>query len=138
MTAKSDPRVAGELELWVVVGAISGFLAVALGAIGAHLLEGRLSSGMYQVYQTAARYQMAHSLALLLVAALGDRLQWQPVVKWSARLFTAGILLFSGSLYLLAVTGVVWLGAITPFGGLCFLGGWLLLFLAAIRNRRSS
>ncbi len=137
MTSKSDPPVVGELEIWVAVGAISGFLAVVLGAIGAHLLESRMSAALYQVYQTAARYQMAHSLALLLVAILGGPLQWQPAVRWSGRLFTAGILLFSGSLYLLAVTGVTWLGAITPFGGLCFLGGWMLLFMAAIRNRRT-
>jgi len=112
------------------LGCVFGFLAVAAGAFGAHALRARLGAEMLAVWETAARYQMYHALALLAVAMAAAR--W-PGGGWSTAgwLFTAGIAVFCGSLYLLAFTGTRWLGAITPLGGLCFLAGWIALALAA-------
>jgi uncharacterized membrane protein YgdD (TMEM256/DUF423 family) len=83
------------------------------------------------IYQTGVQYQMAHALGLLLVSALADRVRFASVIGW---LFVFGVLIFSGSLYLLAITGKTWLGAITPLGGLCFLAGWALLAFGAYRS----
>jgi uncharacterized membrane protein YgdD (TMEM256/DUF423 family) len=111
------------------LGCLFGFLAVAAGAFGAHALRARLGTEMLAVWETAARYQMYHALALLAVAMAASR--W-PAGGWAPAgwLFTAGIAIFCGSLYLLALTGTRWLGAITPLGGLCFLAGWVALALA--------
>lgn len=107
-----------------------GFVGVGLGAFGAHGLRGRLSPEMLAVFETGVRYQMYHALALLATAALMTRADGRAVVVagWS---FTAGILIFSGSLYALALTGVTILGAVTPIGGVAFLIGWLALAVAA-------
>lgn len=112
------------------LGCVFGFLAVAAGAFGAHALRARMSAEMLAVWETAARYQMYHALALLAVAMSAAR---SPAGAWTAAgwLFTAGIAIFCGSLYLLAFTGTRWLGAITPLGGLCFLAGWVALALGA-------
>jgi uncharacterized membrane protein YgdD (TMEM256/DUF423 family) len=117
---------------YTAIGAGLAFLAVALGAFGAHALKDRLSSYSMGVYQTGVQYHLAHALALLLVAALADRLN-PALVRWSGNLMAAGIFIFSGSLYLLALTGMRWLGAITPLGGVCFLAAWALLCAAALR-----
>ena len=111
------------------LGCVFGFVAVAAGAFGAHALRARLSADLLAVFETAARYQMVHALALLAVALLAAR---APSVAASLAgwLFTAGIVLFSGSLYALALTGIRVLGAVTPFGGVCFLAGWIALALA--------
>jgi uncharacterized membrane protein YgdD (TMEM256/DUF423 family) len=115
---------------FLLVGAVAAFLAVALGAFGAHALRARLSPEMLVVFETGVRYQMYHALALLLVAAVLGRLGgW--LFALAGWMFTAGIVLFSGSLYLLALTGVTRLGMITPIGGLAFLIGWACLALAA-------
>ncbi|HVZ21520.1 MAG TPA: DUF423 domain-containing protein [Vicinamibacterales bacterium] len=115
---------------FLLIGALAGFLAVALGAFGAHALRSRLSADMLEVFETGVRYQMYHALALLVVAATIPHLGgW--LVRTAGWLFTAGIVLFSGSLYLLAFTGVTVLGAITPLGGLAFLAGWACLAIAA-------
>ena len=113
-----------------VLGCTMAFLAVAAGAFGAHALRARLDAPALAVWETAARYHMYHALALLAVALAAGR--W-PGGGWAAPgwLFTAGIVVFCGSLYLLAFTGIRWLGAITPIGGLCFLAGWVALALAA-------
>src|SRR5690242_914201 len=104
------------------IAALAGFLAVALGAFGAHGLKAILeANGQAPTWQTAAHYHLAHAIVLLLLATRPH------VTRWPFVLFTAGILVFSGSLYLLAVTNVHWLGAITPIGGLCLLAGWLTL-----------
>jgi uncharacterized membrane protein YgdD (TMEM256/DUF423 family) len=109
-----------------------GFLGVAFGAFGAHALRNRLSPEMLTVFETGVRYQMYHSFAILIVAAamghFGDA-RLLPLAGW---LFTAGIVFFSGSLYLLALTDVRTLGAITPIGGLLFLAGWACLALFAL------
>lgn len=115
---------------FLLIGALGGFIAVALGAFGAHALRGRLSAEMLSVFETGVRYQMYHVLALLLVAAIIPRVGGWLVVS-AGWLFVAGMVLFSGSLYLLAFTGVTMLGAITPLGGLAFLLGWAALAIAA-------
>lgn len=112
------------------LAACSGFVAVALGAFGAHGLRGRLAPALFDVYQTAVQYQFYHSLAWLLVAVLGLSAP-SARLRFSGICFGAGILLFSGSLYVLALSGIHWLGAVTPLGGVGFLLGWLLLAAAA-------
>lgn len=111
---------------FLVSGAIFGFLSVAFGAFGAHALKTLLSPYSLDVFQKAVHYQGSHALALLLTGLL---LQQHPLpsLRWAGGFFIAGILLFSGSLYLLAMTDIRILGAITPVGGLSFLTGWLFL-----------
>jgi len=123
-------------RLFIVVGALSGFLAVAAGAFGAHALRARLTADMLDVFQTGAQYQMYHALALLAVGILLGRfsVDGSAWLVWSGWLFIAGTVLFSGSLYALSLTGVTWLGAITPLGGLGFLAGWLLLAIGILRS----
>ncbi|MBV9546419.1 MAG: DUF423 domain-containing protein [Chloroflexi bacterium] len=122
-------------RLFISLGAVSGFLAVAAGAFGAHALRDRLSADMLQVFQTGATYQMYHALALVAVGILLARysIDGSPWLTASGWLFVAGSLLFSGSLYALSLSGTTWLGAITPLGGLAFLAGWLALAIAIWR-----
>jgi uncharacterized membrane protein YgdD (TMEM256/DUF423 family) len=120
-------------RMFTVCGALSAFVAVAAGAFGAHALKARLGTDLLAVFETAARYQMYHALALLAVAGAMSR--WAtPQLRAAGWLFLAGTILFSGSLYLLALTGARGLGAVTPFGGLCFLAGWLLLAVGVCRG----
>jgi uncharacterized membrane protein YgdD (TMEM256/DUF423 family) len=117
-------------RLFFILGSVSGLMSVAAGAFGAHALRARLPADLLAVFETGARYQMYHALALLAVGWAAGR--WAgPLVAWAGWLFVAGTLLFSGSLYALALSGARWLGAITPLGGVCFLGGWLCLAIAA-------
>jgi uncharacterized membrane protein YgdD (TMEM256/DUF423 family) len=117
---------------FLFIGALAGFLGVAFGAFGAHGLRNRLSPEMLAVFETAVRYQMYHALALLLTAALAARSDgW--LVSMAGWAFTAGLLLFSGSLYVLALTGITMFGAITPIGGLAFLIGGGCLLVVGIR-----
>lgn len=118
-------------KTFLLLGAVAAFLAVTLGAFGAHGLRARLSPEMMAVFQTGVQYHMYHALALILVSATMGRISgW--LVHTAGWCFTAGIVLFSGSLYLLATTGMTTLGAITPIGGLLFLIGWACLAFAAI------
>ena len=117
---------------FLFVGALSGFLGVVLGAFGAHALQRQLDEAALRTFETGVRYQLFHALALLAVGLLA-RQSATPLLEWSGWLFVAGSLVFSGTLYLLAVTGVSWLGAITPLGGVAFLGGWVLLAVSALR-----
>ena len=116
-----------------VLGCLSGLLAVAAGAFGAHALRARLAPDLLAVFETGARYQMYHALALLAAAWAAERWASGAAVAagWA---FVAGILVFSGSLYLLALTGTRWLGAVTPLGGAALLAGWALLAWAAWRG----
>ena len=113
------------------MGAGLGFLAVAAGAFGAHGLRSRLSPADLAIFETAARYQMYHALAMVLVGSLSSRLL-SPLLHSSGWLFLSGVVIFSGSLYLLCLTGTRWLGAITPIGGLLLLCGWACLLIAAL------
>jgi uncharacterized membrane protein YgdD (TMEM256/DUF423 family) len=110
------------------VGAISAGLAVAAGAFGAHGLKKVIDAAALEVWKTGVQYHLAHALAMLLVAALAGQVANPERI---GKLFLAGQLIFAGSLYLLAVTGIKWLGAITPLGGVCFLVGWGYLALSA-------
>lgn len=116
-------------RLFITLGAVSGFIAVAAGAFGAHALRDRLTTSNLDTFQTGAQYEMYHALALVGVGILLGRFSvdgssWLTAAGW---LFLAGTVLFSGSLYLLAITDVRWLGAITPLGGVAFLLGWAAL-----------
>ena len=115
------------------LGSVLALLAVAAGAFGAHALRGRLTLEALDSFEVGARYQMYHALALLAVAWAGTR--WPGgAVTAAGWLFLAGTVLFSGSLYLLALADARWLGAVTPLGGLCFLAGWLSLAAGAWRG----
>ena len=118
---------------FTVIGAVSACLAVGAGAFGAHLLRGRLSADLLAVFETGARYQMYHALGLLAVAIACSR--WPtPLVRTAGWLFALGTVLFSGSLYALALTGTRGFGAVTPLGGFCFLAGWLALAIGVWRG----
>jgi len=119
--------------VFFVLGALSAALAVGAGAFGAHSLRGRLAQDLLDVFETAVRYQFYHAIGLL--AATYAATNWPGGLAAAAGwLFAAGTILFSGSLYLLSLTGARWLGAVTPFGGVAFLVGWLLLAWAAWRG----
>lgn len=118
---------------WLATGAVLGGLAVAAGAFGAHALEGKLSAHYMGVFETAVQYQMFHALALLAVALIGlvrPDASWLVPAAWA---FVVGIVLFSGSLYALVLSGTRILGAITPIGGVAFLVGWFCLVMAGLR-----
>jgi len=123
------------MRLPLVAGALFALLAVMAGAFGAHGLRNLVSERGLEVFQTAVTYQMYHALALLLVAALSAvALLPQSLLAFASGFFVAGILLFSGSLYVLALTDVHWLGPVTPVGGACFMVGWILLVIAGLRR----
>lgn len=114
------------------MGSILAFLSVAFGAFGAHALKGVITADMLAVYQTGVQYHMFHALGLIAAGSLAGRLGKKAVTAgW---LLFAGVVLFSGSLYLLALTSIGWLGAITPLGGVSFLAGWMVLAVAAYKS----
>ena len=116
-----------------MLGALAGVTAVAIGAFAAHGLKGKLPADLFDVFEVGARYHMYHALALLGTAWAATR--WPgAATTWAGWLFVAGIVLFSGSLYTLAVTGIRPLGAITPLGGVCFIAGWVALGWAALSH----
>ncbi len=121
------------MRLWLILGAASAFLSVAAGAFGAHALRARLAPDLLTIFETGARYHMYHSLGLIAIGLL-SQFRPSPLLNGAGWAMSAGILLFSGSLYVLALSGVRALGAITPFGGLGFLAGWLLFAIAAWRQ----
>jgi uncharacterized membrane protein YgdD (TMEM256/DUF423 family) len=118
-------------KLFLSLGALARLLAVALGAFGAHALRGRLDDYARGVFETAVQYHFYHALALVLVGVLLLSQPATALLKSSGWLFLIGIAVFSGSLYLLAITGIKWLGAVTPLGGLAFIAGWGCLAAAA-------
>lgn len=117
----------------MMLGAISAAISVAAGAFGAHALREKVEPRLLEVFETAARYQMYHALALFAVAWAASRAPGS-LVSASGWLFVAGTVLFSGSLYAMTFTGIRGLGAITPLGGVCFLAGWICLLVAAARS----
>jgi uncharacterized membrane protein YgdD (TMEM256/DUF423 family) len=120
-------------RVFFAIGTVSAFIGVAAGAFGAHGLKSRLGADMLAVFEVGARYQMYHAFALFAVAWACTR--WPGTAATAAGwCFVAGTLVFSGSLYLLSLTGTKWLGAITPLGGLGFLAGWLCLLWAAMKG----
>lgn len=120
-------------RLFFIIGSLSACLAVAAGAFGAHALKSRLSADLLDIFEIGVRYQMYHALALLSVAWACSR--WPgSLTTASGWLFVIGTVIFSGSLYILSMSGVRWFGAITPIGGVAFLAGWVCLVLAVVRS----
>ena len=120
----------------VAAGAIFAMLAVLLGAFAAHGLKSTLDAYRLGIFETAVRYQMYHAIALLIAGTIASRPGYSPRwLKGAALAFGLGILLFSGSLYALALTGIGWLGAVTPLGGVAFIFGWISLAIAALQRR---
>ncbi|ULO05953.1 DUF423 domain-containing protein [Paenibacillus sp. 19GGS1-52] len=116
-------------------GALLAMLGVAIGAFGAHLLKSIISEDYMQVYETGVHYQMIHALGLILIALVVGQWGESTRLRWAGWLLCSGIVLFSGSLYVLSITGVKVLGAITPLGGVCFIAGWIFLALEALSRR---
>ncbi|AJD92425.1 MULTISPECIES: DUF423 domain-containing protein [Jeotgalibacillus] len=118
------------MKILLIIGAINAFLSVALGAFGAHALEGRVEPKYLDTWNTAVQYQMFHATAILITGVLIGTLPASGLFGTAGWLFVGGIVFFSGSLYVLSLTGISVLGAITPIGGLLFLGGWVCLIIA--------
>ena len=116
------------MMIWIRVASVLMFLAVGLGAFGAHAIRGRISDYYLYVYKTAVLYQFIHALGLFVVAWLST-INSDPKITCAGFLMVAGIIIFSGSLYVLSLSGIKWLGAFTPIGGLCFLASWICLII---------
>jgi len=117
-------------KLFIMIASLSGAVAVGLGAFGAHALKNKLSSNGYlETYQTAVQYHFIHTLALLFIGLIIKQYP-SNLLNYSGWAMIIGIILFSGSLYTLSITGIKWLGAITPIGGLAFIIGWVLIFVS--------
>jgi uncharacterized membrane protein YgdD (TMEM256/DUF423 family) len=112
---------------WMMLGAVLTMLSVAIGAFGAHMLKEKIGADAIAVYETGVQYHMIHAIALLIIGLTAGQLGPSTKLKWAARLLFIGIIIFSGSLYVLSISGVKILGAITPIGGVAFIVGWLLL-----------
>jgi uncharacterized membrane protein YgdD (TMEM256/DUF423 family) len=121
-------------KIFLLLGSLAMMFAVGLGAFGAHGLKDKLSADMLAVYRTGVDYHFYHALGLLALGMIAAHLPESDLVKWSGALMAAGIVLFSGSLYLLALTGTRWLGAITPVGGAAWIVAWALLAAALLRT----
>lgn len=121
-------------KIFFIIGAVSAAISVALGAFGAHGLRERLTPQLLEIFETGVRYEIYHAFAILFVAFALTR--WQsnliPLAGWA---FVLGTLMFSGSLYLLALTDTRWLGAITPLGGVAFIAGWILLVVGVWQSK---
>lgn len=120
-------------KVFLGLGSFAMLLAVAMGAFGAHALKKTLTAELMAIYETAVHYHFYHALGLLVVGVLASRLPDTTLLRGSGILMAVGLLLFSGSLYALSLSGIRWLGAITPIGGIAFLLAWLLLLIAVIR-----
>lgn len=121
------------MKLWLVAGAVCMALAVVLGAFGAHALKNRLPADLLAVYHTGVEYHFYHALGLLLIGVIAGFYPQASGVQWAGALLLAGIVVFSGSLYALALSGVRVLGAITPLGGVAFIAGWITLAMSVWR-----
>jgi uncharacterized membrane protein YgdD (TMEM256/DUF423 family) len=124
--------------VFLLLGAVSTLIGVGMGAFGAHGLKAVISPEMLAVYQTGVTYQMWHALGLIGVALIHRQAPDSRLLSWAGWLMFAGIVLFSGSLYLLVLLNLHWLGMITPIGGVCFLTAWLFITLFAAKNIRAS
>lgn len=123
------------MKFFLIAGALNALLSVAFGAFGAHMLEGRVADKYLDTWQTAVQYQMFHAIGLMAVAILMSSSLLGPLssLNWAGYLMLAGIIIFSGSLYVLSLTGISILGAITPIGGVAFIAGWIMLIIAAAK-----
>ncbi|MBU8854586.1 DUF423 domain-containing protein [Bacillus sp. FJAT-26377] len=121
------------MKLFLIMGAINAMLAVALGAFGAHGLEGKISEKYLEVWKTGVQYQMFHAMGLFVIAFLLSKFPQSSLLTASGWIMFAGIVLFSGSLYVLSTSGIKVLGAITPLGGVAFIVAWILIVVAAVK-----
>lgn len=121
-------------RLLLILGSFNSALVVVLGAFGAHALKHRLDENMLQVYQTATQYHFYHALGLLIIGILALHLPSSSLLRWSGLLLLAGIILFCGSLYVLALSNLRWPGMITPLGGVAFILGWAIMLLALVKQ----
>jgi uncharacterized membrane protein YgdD (TMEM256/DUF423 family) len=121
-------------KLFLVLGGINAALVVALGAFGAHGLKAKLTADMLAAYQTGVHYHLFHALGLLAVGLVATQIADSAWLRWSGGLMLAGIVLFSGSLYLLSVSGLRGLGLVTPFGGLAFIAAWVVFVIAIVKS----
>ncbi|OIK16055.1 hypothetical protein BIV60_06205 [Bacillus sp. MUM 116] len=122
------------MKAFIIVGAINAFLAVALGAFGAHGLKDKLDAHYLEIWKTGVTYQMFHAIGILVVGLLLAKVADSSLFTWSGWLMLIGIIFFSGSLYVLSVTKIGILGAITPIGGVCFLAAWILVVIGAVKH----
>ncbi|GAB1797882.1 DUF423 domain-containing protein [Priestia megaterium] len=121
------------MKIFLIIGAINAMLAVALGAFGAHGLEGKISEKYLEVWKTGVQYQMFHAMGLFVIAFLLNKFPQSSLLTASGWIMFAGIVLFSGSLYVLSTSGIKVLGAITPLGGVAFIVAWILIVVAAVK-----
>jgi len=121
-------------KLFLIIGSIAMALAVGLGAFGAHGLKEILTDEMLDIFETGVKYHFYHAIGLLVIALVAQLIPNSSLLQWSGWLMLAGIIIFSGSLYVLSISGIRWMGAITPIGGLCFILAWILLALASWQN----
>lgn len=122
-------------KLFILIGALAGAAGVALGAFGAHALKARLAPDQLAVWQTAVQYHFWHALALVAIGiVISVALPGSTTLRWAGWLMVAGLVLFSGSLYVLVLSGARWLGAVTPLGGTAWIAAWLLLAWAVLRS----
>ncbi|MGE7119240.1 DUF423 domain-containing protein [Peribacillus sp. NPDC046944] len=120
------------MKLFIILGALNAFIAVALGAFGAHGLEGKIPDKYLATWNTAVDYQMFHAAGLLVIGLLAGKIT-SPLINWSGWMMFIGIIIFSGSLFVLSITQIKVLGAITPIGGVSFLAAWILMIIAAYK-----
>ncbi|WP_379160717.1 DUF423 domain-containing protein [Paenibacillus sp. sgz5001063] len=120
---------------FIAFGALLVMLSVGIGAFGAHLLKNSISEDYLKVYETGVHYHMIHALGLILIGLVAGQWGESSRLRWAGRLLTLGILFFSGSLYVLSITGIKVLGAITPIGGVCFIAGWICLAWEAFSRK---
>ena len=119
---------------WIGIGSILVMLSVMIGAFGAHMLEPIIGEDKISVYETGVQYHMIHALGIILIGIIMKVFGEAKLLVWSARLLFIGIILFSGSLYALSISGLGPLGAITPLGGVCFIAGWICLAITAFKK----
>ena len=120
-------------KLFLILGSLNAVLVVLLGAFGAHELKAKLTAEMLAVYQTGVHYHLFHALGLIVVGLVATQIPASAYLKWSGWLMLAGLVLFSRSLFVLSVSGLRWLGMVTPFGGLAFILSWTLLVIAVLK-----
>lgn len=121
-------------KVFLILGGFNAALVVLLGAFGAHALKARLSAEMLAVFQTGIHYHLFHALGLIAVGLVATQIPASAYLRWSGWLMLVGIILFSGSLYVLSVSGLHWLGMVTPFGGMSFIAAWVLFVVAIVKS----
>ena len=121
-------------KVFLILGGFNAVLVVLLGAFGAHALKARLPAEMLAVFQTGIHYHLFHTLGLIAVGLVATQIPASAYLRWSGWLMLVGIILFSGSLYVLSVSGLRWLGMVTPFGGMSFIAAWVLFVIAIMKQ----